>query len=65
MKNAIQEYYNAKTLIIKSFRRMNYRIKEVRLKGLARLRFQGQKNILIRELRVMDKILGNILKGLK
>ena len=60
MKQAIENYWNARILLTKSLHKMNYRIKKIPLDGKEHLEFYYHKNMLYKELRKMDRQLRKI-----
>ena len=60
MKQAIQEYQDARNKLVKAIRKINYRIDKTDILGLAE--YTLQKNITLKELRELDKILGEVSK---
>ncbi len=65
MEQAISEWFDARTKIVKTIRRMNYRINKTGDLGLLSYRYFGQKEIIIKELRRMDKILRKVLEDME
>ena len=65
MKQAIQEWFDARTRLVKSIRKMNYRIDKVKDLKLLPYRYFGQKQVIIKELRRMDKILRKVMEGIR
>lgn len=60
MKQATEEYWNARILMSKAFRKMGYRIDKLDLEELQH-KWKGQKNEIFKQLRKMDKLLREII----
>jgi len=64
MIQAIDEYRNARELLIKSFRKLNYRIaKEMKHLGRWRYKYFVRKVAVMKELRKMDKVLRKMIEA--
>ena len=60
MKEAIKEYQEARVRLIKAIRKMNYRVKNSEDRLIHK--YLIQKQVIIKELRKLDKVLREILE---
>ena len=67
MKQAIEEYWDARTKLVKSFRKINYRWRQLPKyrKKLFFDVYKIQREVVYKRLRDMDKLMGKVYRGLK
>jgi len=61
MKQAVNDYQEARVRLMKSFRKINYRIKKIDA-GVLHHKYFEQKNLIMKELRKLDKTLRKIIR---
>lgn len=64
VKETLMEYSEARTRLIKSFRKLNYRVGKLKGKKFDMLKYgyKAQKDGILKELRRMDRILREIME---